>query len=288
MDIRYLSRRSHEYAAQSGSSAQRTQAQEAIQAAQASQATAAAAPQAAAPVASEGTAEQPATLSRFTPAGRLLSMLQSFEQRRPEETKNILSNIADRLRSDAENAGVFSERLDRWADRFDAAAESGDMSKLMPRMPQHFGMRAYQQAQQQPDGDDVVGRVSNAAEAATTREALPQPEIVRDRGEGMRVQPVLVPESGSDMRVQPIYVPDQAKVDGGSDMRVQPIYVPDQAKVDGGSNMRVQPIYVPDQGKFDGGSDMRVQPIYVPDQAKVDTGSNMRVQDGATGSIVTQ
>src|SRR5688572_23902695 len=160
MDIRYLSRRNHELAARSGASETRrtVDAGALAQTAQVSTSASAAA------VEAESSARQPATLSRFTPAGRLLNVLQSFEQRHPEETQRVLGNIADKLRSDSENAGVFSERLTRWADRFQAAADSGDMSKLMPRLSSHFGMRAYQQASQ-PEADATVEHVAGTAEA---------------------------------------------------------------------------------------------------------------------------
>jgi hypothetical protein len=159
MDIRYLSRRTHEYAAQSGNSAQ---AQRAAAPAQAE--TAEASPAAAAE--SEG-AEQPATTPHFSRAGRMLSVMQSFEQRHPEETKKILSNIAEKLRSDAQSAGPWSGRLEKWADRFQQAADSGDMSKLFPKSQPsgHFGMRAYQQVQQaaEPEAEEVVSHVADTA-----------------------------------------------------------------------------------------------------------------------------
>lgn len=185
MDIRDLALRSHGFAARSGRPAAATedqaavnnasQAAQAVQNAQVAQRTAATSDVAPAQnandanAAAEATARQPATQERFSPAGRLLNVLQSVEQRHPEETKQVLSNIADRLRSDSENGGVFSERLSRWADRFQQAAETGDMSNLMPRSQQaHFGMRAYQQ-NQPADGDAAVEHVAGVAAEHASR-----------------------------------------------------------------------------------------------------------------------
>ncbi len=186
MDIRDLALRSHGFAARSGRAAatedqaavnNASQAAQAVQSAQVAQRTAAVSDVAPAAqnaqdgnAAAEATARQPATQERFSPAGRLLNVLQSVEQRHPEETKQVLSNIADRLRSDSENGGMFSERLSKWADRFQQAAESGDMSNLMPRYQQaHFGMRAYQQNQPAAEGDATVEHVAGVAAEHASR-----------------------------------------------------------------------------------------------------------------------
>ena len=189
MDIRFFAQRSHAFAAPSGRSAaaedttpvnNASQAAQAVQNAQVAQ-RAVAATEVAAPAndnsgtpATEATAKQPATMSHFSPAGRLLNMLQSFEQRHPDETKQVLSNIADKLRADSENAGVFSGRLEKWADRFQKAAETGDMSNLMPRLQSHFGVRAYQQNQQAaPETDETVEHVAGVAASASQAPAAP-------------------------------------------------------------------------------------------------------------------
>ena len=220
MDIRYLSRRNHALAAHSGTRVQRqtVDASQPTQAAQMAQGSTTAAMQAAA----DATARQPATVSGFTPARRLLNVLQSFEQRHPEETQRVLSNIADKLRSDAEHAGVFSERLTRWADRFQEAADSGDMSKLMPRLSPHFGVRAYQEAQQ-PESDATIERVAGTAEAqsnvAVSGATLAEAENAgTGRVSGIIARPVTVPESATaernsaDVRNRPVTVPESSKM----------------------------------------------------------------------------
>jgi hypothetical protein len=156
MDIRYLSRRTHEFAAQS-SKASQTQRAAAPEEAAAEAATAA----------TDGAAQQPAATGHVSRAGRLMNALQSFEERHPEQTKQILSNIADKLRSDAQKAGPWGGRLEKWADRFQQAADTGDMSKLVPqgKASGHFGMRAYQQVQQaaEPEPEEVVEHVADTA-----------------------------------------------------------------------------------------------------------------------------
>lgn len=221
MDIRYLSRRNHELAARSGDEARQTrQIADAGQIAQTAPGVAA--------TAAETTSRQPATQSRFTPAGRLLNVLQSFEQRRPEETQRVLSSIANKLRSDAETAGVFGERLTRWADRFQEAADSGDMSKLLPRLSPHFGVRAYQQAEQ-PESDataeHVVGTAETQSNAAVSGATSAPPATVSEaederseRVSGVHKRPVTVPESAtteratSDIRSRPVTVPESSKM----------------------------------------------------------------------------
>jgi hypothetical protein len=237
MDIRFFSRRHHEPAAQSSNAGVAADANQAAQTAAAAQPTAAASsPAAAAPVAAES-GDRPAAVSRFSPAGRLVHVLQSFENRHPEETKQVLSNIADKLRSDAERAGPWSDRLNKWADRFQAAAESGDMSKLMPRVSSHFGVRAYQQAEQ-PDTDATVEHVAGTAES--------QSGVVRPAA-----------ESGTEPATQPATVPESAKVESGSDIRNRPVTVPDSATAETASAAQKA------------SSDIRNRPVTVPESSRV-------------------
>ncbi|HTU59884.1 MAG TPA: hypothetical protein VMF89_15640, partial [Polyangiales bacterium] len=180
----------------------------------------------------------------------LLHVLQSVEQRHPEETQRVLGNIADKLRSDAEHAGIFSERLTRWADRFQEAADSGDMSKLMPRLSPHFGVRAYQQAEQQ-EPDATVEHVAGTAEAQSNAAAsgatiAPKENVVEaentnaaERVSSIRTRPVTVPETAttektsSDIRNRPVTVPESATAEktASSDIRNRPVTVPESSKM---------------------------------------------------------
>lgn len=256
MDIRFFTRRHQDVAAQSSKPAatEAPQTADANQAAQAAaltaQPTAASGSEAAAPA--TDAAERPAAISRFTPAGRLLNVLQSFEDRHPEETKKILGNIADKLRSDAERAGPFSDRLNKWADRFQAAADSGDMSQLMPRVSSHFGMRAYQQADQ-TDNDATVEHVAGTAEshAAATRPAAASGE--RTTAEAESTEPAATRSTvAAEVRSQPVTVPESTKAETDSDIRNRPVTVPDSSTAEktSTSEIRNRPVTVPDSSKL--------------------------------------
>ena len=255
MDIRFFARRHHDVAAQSSKSAASTEAPQTADASQTAQAaTSAAQPTAAAesPAAATDAADRPAAISRFTPAGRLLHVLQSFEDRHPEETKNILGNIADKLRSDAERAGPFSDRLNKWADRFQAAADSGDMSQLMPRVSSHFGMRAYQQAEQS-DTDATVEHVAGTAEshAAATPPAAASGERTTAEAESTAPAATRTTVAG-EARTQPVTVPESTKAETDSDIRNRPVTVPESSTAEKtpASDIRNRPVTVPDSSKL--------------------------------------
>jgi hypothetical protein len=257
MDIRLFTRRHHENAAQSSKSAATEAAPQTADASQTAQAAAAAAQPTAAGSNETGApatdaAERPSTISRFTPAGRLLHVLQSFEARHPEETKEILGNIADKLRSDAERAGPFSDRLNKWADRFQAAADSGDMSQLMPRVSSHFGMRAYQQAEQ-PDNDATVEHVAGTAESHAGAATAP----AATSGETTAAEPASSAPAAAgstvaaEARTQPVTVPESTKAETDSDIRNRPVTVPDSSTAEkaAASDIRNRPVTVPESSK---------------------------------------
>jgi hypothetical protein len=157
MDILDLARRHHTHAAPSSKPAAETSA------------TAPATDEAetSTPAASTDAQSDPATTHHVSGGGRFMHFLQAFEDKHPEETKRILGNIADKLRSDAQHAGPWAARLERWADKLDKAADTGDMSNLMPTVQPHahFGMRAYQKAQEAPDAGELE-QVATAAESS--------------------------------------------------------------------------------------------------------------------------
>jgi len=105
--------------------------------------------------AASSSGEAGATTHHVSGGGRFLRFLQGFEDRHPEEAKRILNGIADKLRADAEHAGPWAGRLERWADRVEKAADTGDMSNLLPTWQPgaHYGVRAYQKAQAAPEAD---------------------------------------------------------------------------------------------------------------------------------------
>jgi hypothetical protein len=84
--------------------------------------------------------------------GQLFRQLEELAQQDPEQLKEVLSDIADRIRSVADGAddpssdatsgamsgatsSASSQFPSRLADRFDEAAETGDLSSLRPLRP---------------------------------------------------------------------------------------------------------------------------------------------------------
>jgi hypothetical protein len=130
------------------------------------------------------TADTPAATPHLSRAGRFLGFLQHLEDKHPEEAKKVLSGIADHLRKDAERAGPFADRLKTLADKFDKAAESGDLSGLVPKRPSfgHHAMRAYHDASGAASGDAAAAALSAATgitpAASSTPAAAPASEPV--------------------------------------------------------------------------------------------------------------
>jgi hypothetical protein len=249
MDIRQFARRNAESAAQSskwGADArQMSDAAQVAQVAQTVQPSAAGSGQGQVAGAGESSADRPASISRFTPAGRLVNVLQSFEQRHPEETKQVLSNIADRLRADAEEGGPFSARLTRWADRFQSAAESGDMSELMPRFQPHFGLRAYEQAQQ-ADSEDTVAHVAGTAESQSGAA-----RAAAESGATISSAPTaVVPATTSSTDTTDVSDQAATRSDTASDLRNQPVTVPESATANDAVNVRNWSVTVPESSQM--------------------------------------
>jgi hypothetical protein len=165
-------------------------------------------------------------MPHFSPAGRLRNALQSFEERHPEEAKAALGKIAERLRADSEHAGVWGDRLAKWADRFQQAADTGDMSNLMPRMQSHFGLRAYQQHEQPaPEADETVEHVAGVAASHTATGAAP---AACAAGSGMQPS-AAAPATATDAASSGTTAGQSSKQAGGSDMRDRPVTVPESA-----------------------------------------------------------
>jgi hypothetical protein len=131
------------------------------------------------------TVDTPATTPHLSRAGRFLSFLQHIEDKHPEEAKKILGSIADHLRKDADHAGPFAERLNTLADKFDKAAETGDLSGLVPTRPSfgHHAMRAYHEASSAATGDAAALSAATSSEpAAAAAPAAPASEPAASSG----------------------------------------------------------------------------------------------------------
>lgn len=65
---------------------------------------------------------------------QFLSKLQSLEQSDPAQAKQVLGDIASKLKADAGQAtGTQADRLNQLADNFQKAAATGDLSALQPQ-----------------------------------------------------------------------------------------------------------------------------------------------------------
>lgn len=150
-------------------------------------------PARAANVSDAGALDTPAATSHLSSGGLLLGLMQAYETLHPDQAKAFLQSIADRLHADARAGGAFAAILNAWGDKFQLAAESGDVSKLLPSITPspHFGIRAYQAAQQAPDDAATIANVfrnsvppTNEAslEAATARLLNTVSESIRALG----------------------------------------------------------------------------------------------------------
>lgn len=86
--------------------------------------------------------DSPASNTRISSPGRLFSRLAQLSHDEPERFKEVAQQIADDLRaSAAQSSGREAAFDNRLAERFEKAAETGDMSSLFPRRsseaPQH-------------------------------------------------------------------------------------------------------------------------------------------------------
>lgn len=73
-----------------------------------------------------------AASTNISSGGTLMAKLAELAQRDPAKLKQVLSSIASGLKQ-AEGQNQGGGRLDKLADRFAAAAQSGDLSALQPK-----------------------------------------------------------------------------------------------------------------------------------------------------------
>jgi hypothetical protein len=72
----------------------------------------------------------------FSGPGRFLSDLQNLEQTDPARAKQILADLAGRLRTAAAKGGADSSQMTAMADKLQQAADTGDLSGLQPAQGQ--------------------------------------------------------------------------------------------------------------------------------------------------------
>lgn len=121
--------------------------------------------------AAEGALDTPAATSHLSSGGLILGLMQAYETLHPDDAKAFLQSIADKLHADARSGDAFASILNAWGDKFQLAADSGDLSKLLPSIAPsaHFGIRAYQAAQPAPDDAATIATVfHNSAPPTST------------------------------------------------------------------------------------------------------------------------
>lgn len=96
--------------------------------------------------------------AQFSKMGQLMSQLQNLESTNPDQAKQVLSNIASQLNSQAQADGGNSH-LTALANKFSQAASTGDLSVLQP--PQsgggghhHHHVQASSSSSDTGDGSD--------------------------------------------------------------------------------------------------------------------------------------
>ena len=104
-----------------------------------------------------------ATTSQVSGPGKWMSELQNLAKSDPDKFTQVTSEIAEKLRQDASSAsGNQAAFLDKLADKFDQASQSGSMASLQPPagVSGHHGHHHHVQkyaAQQQTGGADASG-----------------------------------------------------------------------------------------------------------------------------------
>jgi hypothetical protein len=71
--------------------------------------------------------------TQMSPMASLLNQLQQLQQSDPDKFKSVMASIADTLTADAQNAtGPQAQRLTNLANKFNQAAQTGQMPDLQP------------------------------------------------------------------------------------------------------------------------------------------------------------
>jgi hypothetical protein len=119
----------------------------------------------------------------------LFGRLQQLSQQDPAKFKEVAQSIADKLHQAAkDSSGKEAERDNKLADRFAAAAQSGDMSAFQPAAGARAGAHAHHHHHHGGDGggasnaigtvlasalDDVNQALASSAPTATAPTATP-------------------------------------------------------------------------------------------------------------------
>jgi acid phosphatase family membrane protein YuiD len=102
----------------------------------------------------------PTDSSAISSFANLMSELQQLQQNDPTKFKAVMADIASTLKTDAQNAtGSQASFLNKLADKFDQAAQTGQMPNLQPQGAQgagghhhHHHVQSYQSQAADTDG----------------------------------------------------------------------------------------------------------------------------------------
>jgi hypothetical protein len=101
---------------------------------------------------------------------QFLNQLQQLKQSDPDKLKQVLSDISSKLQDAAKQAiGTQADALNKLADKFQQAAQTGELSKLQPQHHghHHHAVDAYQQNDGQTDPAQAVSGDASATSGAT-------------------------------------------------------------------------------------------------------------------------
>jgi len=76
--------------------------------------------------------------TKFSGPAQFLGRLQDLMKSDPTQAKQVLGNIAGKLRDQARQDGADPVKLNSLADRFQRAADSGDLGALQPGAGPHM------------------------------------------------------------------------------------------------------------------------------------------------------
>jgi hypothetical protein len=93
------------------------------------------------------TLDTPAATQDLSSGGLFMRLMQVYENQHPDEARSFLQGVADKLHAEAEPGSFSAQTLNVWGDKFQRAADTGDLSNLLPdEAPvNNLGVRAYQQ-----------------------------------------------------------------------------------------------------------------------------------------------
>ena len=83
--------------------------------------------------------------AKFSGPAQFLGRLQDLMKSDPTQAKQVLGNIAHKLRDQAKQDGADPVKLNSLADRFQRAADSGDLGALQPGAGPHVSHSRHAQ-----------------------------------------------------------------------------------------------------------------------------------------------